>query len=211
MRLLRPLSAALALLCLGLALSAGVASAKSTDAEVQKGLEGLVTSPGGPPGAIVTLYRNGKLTTLSTGRSNLKKTTKPRATDHMRIASVAKAFSGAVALHLVREGRLGLGFTIGELLPTLPSAWGQVTLAQLLRHTSGLPDYTKSDGFIKQAETDPRGYVSPQTVISWVANDPLAFQPDSQYEYSNTDNIVVGLMVEAVTKESYAENLQQIV
>ena len=59
MRLLRPLSAALALLCLGLALSAGVASAKSTDAEVQKGLEGLIASPGGPPGAIATLYRNG--------------------------------------------------------------------------------------------------------------------------------------------------------
>src|ERR1700755_623395 len=98
MRHLRPLAAALALLCLGLALSAGVASAKSTDAEVLKGLEGLVASPGGPPGAITTLYRDGKLTTLSTGRADIEKQAKPRSTDHMRIASVAKAFSGAVAL-----------------------------------------------------------------------------------------------------------------
>ncbi len=120
----------------------------------------------------------------------------------MRIASVAKAFSGAVALHLVREGRLALDDTIAKVLPTLPSAWGQVTLEQLLHHTSGVPDYTKSAGFIKQAETNPRGYVSPQQVIGWVANDPLVFKPDSKYEYSNTDNIVVGLMVEAVTERN---------
>jgi len=200
-----------ALACLALLLGTGTAAAKTTDAEVLRGIEGLVTSPGGPPGAIATLYRNGKLTTLSTGRADIKKATKPRATDHMRIASVAKAFSGAVALHLVREGKLSLDATIAQVLPTLPSAWGQVTLGQLLHHTSGVPDYTKSDGFIKQAETDPRGYVSPQKVISWVAKDPLVFKPDSKYEYSNTDNIVVGLMVEAVTKESYTDNLQQIV
>ena len=199
------------LACLALVFGATNAAAKTTDTEVLRGLEGLVTSPGGPPGAIATLYRDGKLTTLSTGRADIKKSAKPRATDHMRIASVAKAFSGAVALHLVREGKLSLGDTIAKVLPTLPGAWGQVTLEQLLHHTSGLPDYTKSDGFIKQAETDPRGYVSPQKVISWVAKDPLVFKPDSKYEYSNTDNIVVGLMVEAVTGATYADNLQQIV
>ena len=199
------------LACLALVFGATNAAAKTTDTEVLKGLEGLVTSPGGPPGAIATLYRDGKLTTLSTGRADIKKSAKPRATDHMRIASVAKAFSGAVALHLVREGKLGLDDTIAKVLPSLPSAWGQVTLAELLHHTSGVPDYTKSDGFIKQAETDPRGYVSPQKVISWVAKDPLVFKPDSKYEYSNTDNIVVGLMVEAVTGATYADNLQQIV
>jgi D-alanyl-D-alanine carboxypeptidase len=199
------------LACMALLFGAAIATAKTTDAEVLKGLEGLVTSPGGPPGAIATLYRDGKLTTLSTGRADIKKSTKPRATDHMRIASVAKAFSGAVALHLVREGKLGLDDTIATVLPTLPSAWGQVTLEELLHHTSGVPDYTKSDGFIKQAETDPRGYVSPQKVISWVAKDPLVFKPDSKYEYSNTDNIVVGLMVEAVTGATYTDNLQQIV
>jgi D-alanyl-D-alanine carboxypeptidase len=211
MRLLRPLAAALALLCLGLALSAGVASAKTTDAEVLKGLEGLVTSPGGPPGAIATLYRNGKLTTLSTGRSDIKKATKPRATDHMRIASVAKAFSGAVALNLVRAGKLSLDDTIAARLPSLPSAWGKVTLGELLHHTSGLPDYTLSEPFKKHAGTDPRGFVSPMKIISWVAKDPLNFKPDSKYEYSNTDNIVVGLMVEAVTGATYADELQKIV
>ena len=63
----------------------------------------------------------------------------------MRIASIAKAFSGAVALHLVQEGRLGLDDTIGQRLPDLPTAWAAVTVRQMLNHTSGLPDYTQSD------------------------------------------------------------------
>jgi len=201
----------LALACLALACGTTAAAAKTTDAQVLKGLEGLVTSPGGPPGAIATLYRDGKLTTLSTGRADIEKAAKPRATDHMRIASVAKAFSGAVALNLVRAGKLSLDDTIAKVLPSLPRAWGQVTLEELLHHTSGVPDYTKSDGFINQAKTDPRGYVSPRKVISWVAKRPLVFKPGSKYEYSNTDNIVVGLMVEAVTGATYADELRQIV
>jgi D-alanyl-D-alanine carboxypeptidase len=211
MRFLRPFAALTALLYVALALNAGMASAKTTDAEVQAGLAKLVGAPGGPPGAIATLYRGGKLTTISAGVAKVGSAAKPRATDHMRIASVAKAFSGAVALHLVQAGELSLDSTIAEVVPSLPKAWGQVTLGEMLHHTSGLPDYTKSDGFIKQATTDPRGFVSPAKIISWVRKDPLVFKPESKYEYSNTDNIVVGLMVEAVTGQSYAEALQRIV
>src|ERR1700749_4411409 len=209
MRILRPLPAALVLLCLGLALGAGVAAAKSTDAEVQAGLEKLTEAPGGPPGAIATLYRGGKRTKLSAGGSEVGKPAKPRATAHMRIASVAKAFSGAVALNLVQAGKLEVDSTVGEVLTTMPKAWSAVTLAELLSHTSGLPDYTKSDGFIKQAETDPKGFVSPMKVISWVRGEPVNFKPGTNYEYSNTDNIVVGLMVEAVTKDTYSNELRK--
>ncbi|HEY2053247.1 MAG TPA: serine hydrolase domain-containing protein [Solirubrobacterales bacterium] len=205
-------SAALAIVaCLALALSAGPAMAKTTDAQVLKGLEGLVTSPGGPPGAIATLYRDGKLTTLSTGRADVKKAAKPRATDQMRIASVAKAFNGAVALNLVRSGQLSLDDTIEKVVPTLPSAWGKVTLRELLNHTSGVPDYTTSEAFFEHAKAKPRAYVAPQEIIGWVEREPLEFKPDTKYEYSNTDNVVVGLMIEAVTKQSYTNELQKIV
>lgn len=211
MRRLRSLAALAVVACLALAPGAGSAAAKSSDAAVLKGLEGLVAAPGGPPGAIATLYRDGKLATLSAGVSEVGKKTAPRATDHMRIASVAKAFSGAVALNLVRAGKLSLDDTIEKVTPTLPKAWGKVTLRELLNHTSGVPDYTKSAAFFKHAETKPRAYVPPKEIISWVAKEPLEFKPDSKYEYSNTDNIVVGLMVEAVTHQSYTRNLQQIV
>ncbi len=183
----------------------------ATTADVQRGLNRLVSAAGGPPGAIATLYRDGRLTVLRAGRANVARPGAPRATDHMRIASVAKAFSGAVALHLVQEGRLGLDDTIGQRRPDLPRAWAAVTVRQLLNHTSGVPDYTRSAGFARQFRTDPQGFVSPRKILGWVRRDPLAFRPSSRYEYSNTDNIVVGLIAETVAGERYGSLLQEIV
>lgn len=190
---------------------AGSAAAAPGPTEVKRGLERLVGTEGGPPGAIATIYCDGRMTVLRAGRANVKRRGAPRPTDHMRIASVAKAFSGAVALSLVRDGRLGLDDTIAQRLGGMPEAWGAVTVRQMLNHTSGLPDYTKSKGFIRQAERNPRGFVSPLEVIGWVRADPLEFAPGSRYEYSNTDNIVIGLIVEAITGQSYGSALEQIV
>jgi D-alanyl-D-alanine carboxypeptidase len=182
-----------------------------TKAGLQRQLEALVAADGGPPGAIVTLRRGSRMTTLRAGVADVETGRKPHPTDHMRIASVAKAFSGAVALRLVASGKLELSDTIGERLPNLPSAWSVVTLRQLLNHTSGLPDYTQSDGFRMQAESDPRGYVPPATILSWVEREPLVFTPGSRYEYSNTDNIVVGLMAERAVGRPYGRLLREIV
>lgn len=206
----RWLQVCLVLLLLSLSFAAS-AAATPGPADVQRGLKRLVGAKGGPPGAIATIYRDGRLTVLRAGRANVKRSGAPKATDHMRIASVAKAFNGAVALHLIGEGKLGLDDTIGRRLSGMPAAWASVTVRQMLNHTSGLPDYTKSKGFAEQAKKDPRGFVSPQKIIGWVRSEPLAFAPGSSYEYSNTDNIVVGLIVEAVTGRSYGENLDEIV
>jgi D-alanyl-D-alanine carboxypeptidase len=187
---------------------AAPASAAPTVATVQRGLEALTEAPGGPPGAIATIYRDGRMTVLRAGRANVKHRGAPRASDHMRIASVTKAFSGALALNLVRAGRLGLDDTIGQRLGGMPPAWSSVTVRQLLNHTSGLPDYSKSQSFGEQLTNDPKGVVAPQTVIDWVRAEPLQFAPGTSYEYSNTDNIVVGLIVEAVTGQPYGRSLK---
>jgi len=200
----------LVVLVLSLGLAASAAAAPGPG-DVKRGLQRLVAAEGGPPGAIATMYRDGHLTVLRAGRSNANRPGAPKPSDHMRIASIAKAFNGAVALHLVDEGRLGLDDTIGQRLSGMPAAWSAVTVRQMLNHTSGLPDYTQSKGFAEQAKKNPRGFVSPQKIIGWVRGEPLEFAPGSDYEYSNTDNIVVGLIVEAVTGSSYAQNLDQIV
>lgn len=179
------------------------AAQSARDARVQRDLRALMAARGGPPGAIVTLYRNGHTTVLRAGVSQVGARRAPRATDHMRIASIAKAFSAAIVLQLVDQRRLRLGDTLGRRDPGLPRAWARVTVRQLLNHTSGLPDYTESDGFRHQVEVDPTGYVAPRTVISWVAHERLRFKPGSRYQYSNTDNIVAGLIAERVTGRAY--------
>ncbi len=191
---------------------AGAVGRRSADAAVERGLQRLVAAPGGPVGAIATLYRSGRTTVLQAGRANAMRPGAPRLADHMRIASVAKAFSAAVALHLVAQGRLGLDDTIGQRLGgMMPAAWSAVTVREMLNHTSGLPDYTGSDGFREQATKNPRGYVSPTKIIDWVRHDGLVFTPGSRYEYSNTDNIVVGLIAQQVTGEAYGRLLSTLV
>ncbi|MFI0844346.1 serine hydrolase domain-containing protein [Mesorhizobium sp. IMUNJ 23232] len=187
------------------------AQSETADAQVQRGLQQLVEAEDGPPGAIVTLFRDGDLTVLSAGRADVMSDDTPQADQYMRIASITKAFSAAVALHLVQEGQLTLDDTIGRHLPNLPAAWSAVTIRQALNHTSGLPDYLRSKGIADYVASNPRGYVHPNQIIDWVREEPLDFAPGSQYAYSNTDNIVVGLISEAVTKKSYGALLQDIV
>lgn len=192
-------------------LAPAAGQARATDAAVEKGLQQLVAAKGGPPGAVATLYRNGRLTVLNAGRADVAQAGAPTASQHMRIASISKAFSAAVALHLVQAGRLNLDNTVGQLLPSMPKAWFSVTVRELLNHTSGVPDYTRSKAFAKAAKAEPRAYVNPNQIIGWVRKDPLVFKPGSRYKYSNTDNIIVGLIAQSITHTSYPALVRRLV
>jgi D-alanyl-D-alanine carboxypeptidase len=131
--------------------------------------------------------------------------------DTTRLASVSKAFNGAVALALVSQGQLSLTDAIGKWLPSLPAAWASVTLAQLLQHTGGVPDYIKSPAFLSELQSDPQAVMTPAQLLGFVATEPLDFPPGSRYEYSDSDNIVVGLMIEAATGSPYESALAKYV
>jgi len=111
----------------------------------------------------------------------------------------------------VSQHKLSLDDTIGRIVPTLPAAWSTVTLAQLLHHTSGVPDYIKSPTFLKELQADPQASLTPTQLLGFVADQPLLFTPGSKYDYSDSDNIVVGLMVEAATSSTYESQLAGIV
>jgi len=115
--------------------------------ELDQAVEELVAMPGGPPSAIVVAQRGSDRTVHTAGVAELGTDEPPALEDHMRIASVAKAFSGATVLSLVDEGVMSLDDTIAQRLPELSDAWGDVTVRQLLNHTSGLPDFTDFEVF----------------------------------------------------------------
>lgn len=182
---------------------------KDPDAALDQALEKLVAMTGGPPGVIVVVQRDQYREVHSFGVANLKSETPPRFEDHMRLASTSKAFSGAAALSLVGDGVLSLDDTIGEHLPGLPDAWSGVTLRQLLNHTSGLPDFSQSQDFQETLTTSLTQARPPEELLAFVEDEPLNFEPGSQYNYSNSDNVTVGLMVEAATGQTYEEQLKE--
>ncbi|MBN0042581.1 beta-lactamase family protein [Streptomyces actuosus] len=211
-RLRALVTAALCLAALAPAVPAAAADAgPDHDRALRRRLERLVHSPGGPPGVITVLRADGHTRVVRAGVADLATGRPPRIRDHMRIASTAKAFSAAVALALVDHGALGLDDTIRERLPQLPRDWGRVTLRQLLQHTSGLPDYTENPEFIAEVIADPHHHFDSRRLLDYVADEPLLFRPGSRYRYSNSDNIAVALMAEAVTGTPYEKLLAELV
>jgi D-alanyl-D-alanine carboxypeptidase len=189
--------------------AAAAAPAPQADRALDGALERLVEGEGGPPGAIAMIHRGGRTVAHTAGVGVIRPARVWRPGDHMRIASVAKAFSGAVTLSLVRSGDLELDDTIGDVLPGQPAAWSQITLRQLLGHTSGLPDFSLTQAFAQDFIADVMRRFTPQELLAYVAGAPLAFTPGSRYEYSNTDNIVAALMAEAATGRSYDRLLRE--
>jgi D-alanyl-D-alanine carboxypeptidase len=197
--------------CAAVAVSAALAHtplAPETGVGLRAELRGLVAMPDGPPGAIVVVQRGGQRQVYTAGVQRLGSSQPVRASDRMRLASTAKAFSGAVAFSLVAAHELSLNDTIAKLLPRLPAAWGKVTLGQALHHTSGLPELLRSDALIEYATKHPHGKPTPMFLLHFLAHDPLDFRPGSKYQYSNTDNFVVALMAQAVTHTNYASLLR---
>ena len=155
--------AAVAALIFAASASLGVATGENAetggtgkaDAAFDKTLGQLIREPGGPPGAIAVVQRGHDVKVFRKGVVDQKTGAPIRVPDRWRIGSVSKAFNGAVALQLVAQGKLSLSDTIGQRLPTLPPAWHNVTLGQLLNHTSALPIH----GGRRLAEGGPAGRV----------------------------------------------------
>lgn len=193
------------------------AAARGRDAALDRALEKLVAMEGGPPGVIAVVQRGEKREVHTFGAANLKSERPMRVDDRMRIASAAKAFSGAVALSLVgNTDKLSLDDTIGERLSDLPEpppgAWSDITLGQLLNHTSGLPDFSESEVFRDAVVERLRHPDPPAKLLTYAyglnGGDPL-FEPGSQYRYSNSDNVAVALMVEDATGDAYEAQLKK--
>jgi D-alanyl-D-alanine carboxypeptidase len=179
------------------------AADKALDAAIDR----LVAQSNGPPGIAVVVQRDATPVLHSAGTSVEGSTTPIQLDDHLRLASVAKAFSGATALSVVASGELSLDDTIGQKLPTLPAAWADVTLGELLHHTSGIPDFSQTKAFAQAVSASLLVPPPHSELLSYVATDSLLFEPGTKYAYSNSDNIAAALMIEAATGHTYEEEL----
>jgi D-alanyl-D-alanine carboxypeptidase len=120
------------------------------------------------------------------------------------IASVTKTFTAAIVLQLVEEGRILLDAPVTEYLPELTLATG-VTVEQLLGHTSGIADLLEPMRDLLNAK--PSRVWTPAQVLAQVG--PSNFAPGSDWGYSNTNYVIAGMLVERVTGNSFADELER--
>ena len=157
----------------------------------------------GVPSASLALVQHGKTVyTHSYGLAHLDPAV--AATPEMRysIGSISKQFTAAAILLLEENKKLSLDDPVGKYLPGLTRG-NEVTIRQVLSHTSGYQDYWPED----YTMTTMLGPVAAQQIIDTWAKKPLDFEPGTQWQYSNTNFVIAGRIVEVVSGEPYFDFL----
>ncbi|GAA2143831.1 serine hydrolase domain-containing protein [Kitasatospora kazusensis] len=187
--------------------TAGTANGAGADrTALQHALDQAVAD--GIPGVIAEV-RDGNGTWRGTsGVADLGDGRRATAADRFRVGSVTKSFVSTVVLQLVAEGRLGLDDPIERDLPGVLADGRNITVRQLLNHTSGLYDYLN----VVLSQPDPirtarTATYTPQQLIALSAAHGPQFAPGTSWAYSNTNYVVLGLMVEHLTGRPLGEEI----
>lgn len=148
----------------------------------------------------VAVVENGAIVyARAAGTSDVAKNTAATAATRFRAGSITKIFTAVAVLQLVDGGRIKLDEPLATYLPNAPHA-KEITLRQLLTHSSGIPNYL--DAAIRSGATATA--TTPQAILSAVAAKPLEFTPGAHFAYSNTGYVLLGLVVEKITGQSLA-------
>jgi D-alanyl-D-alanine carboxypeptidase len=169
----------------------------------------------GVTGVSVRLEMPRGVRTVRTGVGDLSTGQPVPQNGYVRIGSTTKTFVATVLLQLVGEGQLSLDDTVGKWLLGLVRGHGndgrRITLRQLLQHTSGLPDYIgdvvpdlSAAGYRENRWTT---YTSEQRV-AFAMQHPPSFDPGAGWQYSNTNYVLVGMVIKAVTGHSWEQEVQ---
>src|SRR5262249_26296328 len=140
----------------------------------------------GVPSASVAVVKDGQVVYVKAyGEARLEP--KTPATSEMRysIGSISKQFTAAAILLLQEQGKLSLDDKVGKFIPNLTRA-NEVTIRQLLSHTSGYQDYWPQD-YVMPMMLEP---VTSQKILDTWAHKPLDFEPGTKWQYSNTNYVI---------------------
>jgi len=187
---------------LSLAAAAPAQTVETLDPALQNRIDRIaaqVLDQTGVPSASVAVVKAGKLVyTHAYGQARLATPTTPAvpATPQMRysIGSISKQFTAAAILMLQEEGKLSLDDPVGKYVPGLTRG-DEVTIRQILSHTSGYQDYWPEDYVM----TPMLHAESSQQILDTWAKKPLDFEPGTQWQYSNTNYVIAGRIVETIT------------
>jgi D-alanyl-D-alanine carboxypeptidase len=204
---------ALLFTALSLAVPGGRALAQASHAmELQRKLDSLVAAQRWPGASLAVALADGSTLALAAGFSDTARRIRMKPGDRLLLGSVGKTYVSAVALQLVHEKKLGLDDRISKYLgrepwfSRLPNA-GDITVRQLMNHTSGLVRYEFQPRFTADLRAQPLKTWTPEERLSYVFDTAAPFVAGAGWEYSDTNYIVLGMIIERITGRSYYAEL----
>lgn len=165
----------------------------------QKKIPGLIISISAPQKGL--FYQKAK------GFADLS-TLKPMTSDCLyRTGSFTKTFTGAIMLQLISEGKINLNDKISKYFPELSHS-SNINIRQLLNMSSGIYEYSKDTYYQNELIKNPQKEWQTIDIVHIALSHPLDFIPGSKWEYSNTNTLIAGLIIEKVTGESFKTNIE---
>ncbi len=203
---MRPICGTLFIFALAAPL-ASVAHADTAPADLSAKIDKIASDAlkqSGVPSASIAVVRDGKLA-YAHAYGNARLDPKTPATPSMRysIGSISKQFTAAAILMLQQQGKLSLDDKIAKFFPDLTDA-NNITLRQILSHTSGYQDYWPQDYLMPEM----RKATTPAQIMAGWAKKPLDFAPGAQWQYSNTGYVIAGAIVQKISGKTPFEFLQ---
>ncbi|WP_109808857.1 serine hydrolase domain-containing protein [Sphingosinithalassobacter portus] len=152
------------------------------------------------PGISVAVARDGRIVyARGMGVADRDSGTPVTPQTRFPIGSITKPVTCLSTLQLVAQGKIALDAPVGTYLPDLPAPSRDVTIRQLAEHTSGIPNYLENREFPYSNPVD----LTREKMLGYFADKPLMFAPGARFNYSNSDTFLLGLVIEAVTGQSY--------
>ena len=171
-----------------------------------RAVDSLFTSYNRPdaPGASVVVIRDGQVVVRRAyGMADLQRHVAATTETEYRLASVSKQFTAMAVMLLAKDGRLRFDQPARDFLPELPAATRAVTVRHLLNHTSGLVDYEDLIPATRTAQLDDRDVL---TLLA--SQDSVYFPPSTQYRYSNSGYVLLGIIVARVSRMPFPDFLR---
>lgn len=156
------------------------------------------------PGAFAVVHTPDGTIDASVGSTNIGGNRPPEVDDVFRIGSVTKTMTGITILQLVDEGRLAVEDPIEKFIPGVPEG-ARITIANLLQMRSGLRNYLDTEGFASVFDVDMTEIWTPQELVGFGFEYPVAFAAGTAFDYSNTNTNLLGMVAEQLEGKPLAE------
>ncbi len=180
------------------------------DAQVTEAAQAMLD--GGATAVVVEVRNGDDVTQLTLGEADVEEARDAAAADPLRVASVTKTAVAIAVMDLVDEGSVDLDTSVHEYLPEVLGARDDVTVRQLLNHTSGLPDYTAPMyADLEGITTAQEASYSEEELVDLALEQDWLDEPGEEFHYSNTNYVVLGMLIAEVTGEETTSVLQSTV
>jgi len=187
---------------------------ESFEKEIQAKLDSLQQEKKFPGATVGIVLEDGTEIVLASGWADIENKIPMKPLDRMFSGSAGKTFVAAVALQLVQEGKLDLEEKVSTYLGKEPwftrlPNYKDLTVRMIMQHTGGLPRYVFKETFVDQLLESPDKIWKPEELLGFVFDDTPVNEAGKGWSYSDTDYIVLGMIIEKITKNTFYSELDK--